>query len=116
MSTLSEIQAAVDELPRPEQEILLEHLVQKLGVRPRITEGARAQRERWLQKLVGGRRGLLARRACHSRRSSTTSAVSVADELLGFFSAGKALRARGRAKEATNRATAGCALFRRNVD
>jgi hypothetical protein len=51
MSTLSEIQAAVDKLPHPEQEILLEHLVRKLGVRPTITEGSRAQRERWLQKL-----------------------------------------------------------------
>jgi hypothetical protein len=51
MSTLSEIQAAVDTLPHPEQEILLEHLVRKLGVRPTITEGSRAQRERWLQKL-----------------------------------------------------------------
>jgi hypothetical protein len=51
MSTLSEIQVAVDKLPHPEQEILLEHLVRKLGVRPTITEGSRAQRERWLQKL-----------------------------------------------------------------
>jgi hypothetical protein len=34
MSTLSEVQAAVDKLPHPEQEILLEHLVRKLGVRP----------------------------------------------------------------------------------
>ena len=51
MSTLSEIQAAVDKLPHPEQEILLEHLVRKLGVRPTITEGSRAQRERWLQRL-----------------------------------------------------------------
>ena len=51
MSTLSEIQAAVDKLPHPEQEILLEHLVRKLGGRPTITEGSRAQRERWLQKL-----------------------------------------------------------------
>jgi hypothetical protein len=51
MSTLSEIQAAVDNLSHPEQEILLEHLVRKLGVRPTITEGSRAQRERWLQKL-----------------------------------------------------------------
>jgi hypothetical protein len=33
------------------KEILLEHLVRKLGVRPTITEGSRAQRERWLQKL-----------------------------------------------------------------
>jgi hypothetical protein len=51
MSTLSEIEAAVDQLPHPEQEILLEHLARKLGARPPITEGARAQRERWLQKL-----------------------------------------------------------------
>ena len=51
MSTLSEIQAAVDKLPHPEQEILLEHLARKLGARPTITEGSRAQRERWLQKL-----------------------------------------------------------------
>ena len=51
MSTLPEIQAAVDKLPHPEPEILLEHLVRKLGVRPTITEGSRAQRERWLQKL-----------------------------------------------------------------
>ena len=51
MSTLSEIEAAVDKLPHPEQEILLEHLARKLGARPPITEGSRAQRERWLQKL-----------------------------------------------------------------
>ena len=49
MSTLSEIQAAVDKLPHPEQEILLEHLARKLGARPTITEGSRVQRERWLQ-------------------------------------------------------------------
>ena len=51
MSTLSEIEAAVDKLPHLEQEILLEHLARKLGARPPITEGSRAQRERWLQKL-----------------------------------------------------------------
>ena len=51
MSTLSEIQAAVDKLPHPEQKILLEHLVRKPGVCPTITEGSRAQRERWIQKL-----------------------------------------------------------------
>jgi hypothetical protein len=51
MSTLSEIQAAVDKLPHSEQEILLEHLARKLGSRPTIMEGSRAQRERWLQKL-----------------------------------------------------------------
>ena len=44
MSTLSEIEAAVDQLPQAEQEILLEHLARKLGARPPVTE--RAQRER----------------------------------------------------------------------
>jgi hypothetical protein len=51
MSTLSEIEAAVDKLPHPEQEILLEHLARKLGARATIAERSRAQRERWLQKL-----------------------------------------------------------------
>jgi hypothetical protein len=32
MSTLIEIEAAVDQLPYPEQEILLEHLARKLGM------------------------------------------------------------------------------------
>ena len=50
VSTLSEIEAAVDQLPHPEQEILLEHLARKLGAR-RVSEGSRAQRERWLEKL-----------------------------------------------------------------
>ena len=50
VSTLSEIEAAVDQLPHPEQEILLEHLVRKLRAR-RVSEGSRAQRERWLEKL-----------------------------------------------------------------
>jgi hypothetical protein len=30
--------------------VLLEHLFRKLGVRPTIREGSRAQRERWIQK------------------------------------------------------------------
>jgi hypothetical protein len=51
MSTLSEIEAAVDKLPHPEQQILLEHLSRKLGARSTITEESRAQRERWIQKL-----------------------------------------------------------------
>jgi hypothetical protein len=33
MSTLSEIEAEVDKLPHPEQQILLEHLSRKLGAR-----------------------------------------------------------------------------------
>jgi hypothetical protein len=41
----------VDKLSHPEQEILLEHLARKLDARPPVTEGSRAQRERWLQKL-----------------------------------------------------------------
>jgi hypothetical protein len=51
MSTLSEIEAAVDQLPHPEQEILLERLARKLGARPSTPDGSREQRERWLQKL-----------------------------------------------------------------
>ena len=43
MSTLIEIEAAVDRLPHREQEILLEHLAHKLGVRPPITEGSGTQ-------------------------------------------------------------------------
>jgi hypothetical protein len=94
MSTLSEIEAAVDKLPHPEQQILLEHLSRKLGARSTITEESRAQRERWIQKLAAcGTAGLPANRGCHSRSSLTISVVSVADELLGFFSAGKALPA-----------------------
>jgi hypothetical protein len=51
MSTLSEIEAAVDQLPYAEREILLEHFARKLSARPPATEGSRAQRERRLQKL-----------------------------------------------------------------
>jgi hypothetical protein len=51
MSTLSEIEAAVDQLPHPEQEILLERLARKLGAWQPATGASRAQRERWMQKL-----------------------------------------------------------------
>lgn len=51
MSTLAEIEAAVNPLPQPEQRTLLEHLARKLGARPPATDGSRARRERWLQKL-----------------------------------------------------------------
>jgi hypothetical protein len=51
MSTLSEIEAAVDQLPHPEQEILLERLARKLGERQPATGASRTQRERWMQKL-----------------------------------------------------------------
>jgi hypothetical protein len=51
VSTLSEMEAAVNQLPHHEQELLLEHLARKLRTRPPATEGSRAQRERWLQKL-----------------------------------------------------------------
>jgi hypothetical protein len=57
MSTLSEIEAAVDKLPHPEQQILLEHLSRKLGTRSTIMEESRAQRERWIQKLDRLRNG-----------------------------------------------------------
>jgi hypothetical protein len=40
MSALSEIEAAVDRLSFPEQEILLEHLARKLSARPPVTDGS----------------------------------------------------------------------------
>jgi hypothetical protein len=52
MSTLTEIEAAVDRLSYPEQEILLEHVARKLGVRPPVMDEARTQRERSLQTPV----------------------------------------------------------------
>ncbi|MBV8416546.1 MAG: hypothetical protein JO251_15165 [Verrucomicrobia bacterium] len=52
MSTLNEIEAAVDRLSHPEQEILLEHLARKLGMRPPLTDGSRTQRERWVEPAV----------------------------------------------------------------
>ena len=51
MSTLTEIEAAVDRLPYPEQEILLEHLARKLGVGQPVTEGSRTESQRW-QKIL----------------------------------------------------------------
>jgi hypothetical protein len=48
MSTLTEIEAAVDRLSHPEQEILLEHLARKLGVRPPVTDGSRGDATRTL--------------------------------------------------------------------
>jgi hypothetical protein len=52
MSTLTEIEAAVDRLSHPEQEILLEHLTRKLGMRSPVTDGSRTQRERGLETPV----------------------------------------------------------------
>jgi hypothetical protein len=52
MSGLIEIEAAVDRLPYPEQEILLKHLARKLGVVQLVTEGLRTQRERRPQTPV----------------------------------------------------------------
>ena len=52
MSALTEIEAAVDRLSFPEQEILLEHLAGKLGARPPVTDGSLTQRERWQQSPV----------------------------------------------------------------
>jgi len=51
VSTLSEIEAAVDALSPSDQESLLEHLARKLGTRQPVTDESRAKRERWLRKL-----------------------------------------------------------------
>ena len=51
MHTLSEIEAAVDQLSHSEQKTLLEHLVGKVGAGVRAADEGRAKRERWLQKL-----------------------------------------------------------------
>ena len=51
MHTLSEIEAAVNQLSRSEQETLLEHLAQKLAARLPVMDEPQAKRERWLQKL-----------------------------------------------------------------
>jgi hypothetical protein len=51
MSTLSEMEAAVDALSTSDQESLLEHLARKLGTRQPVTDQSRAKRERWLRKL-----------------------------------------------------------------
>ena len=51
MSTLTEIEAAVDQLPYFEQQILFEHLARKLGAGPPVTEGSQTQRKRWQEKL-----------------------------------------------------------------
>ena len=51
MSTLSEIEAAVDGLSPSDQESLLEHLARKLGTRQPVADESRAKRERWLRKL-----------------------------------------------------------------
>jgi hypothetical protein len=51
MRTLSEIEAAVDELSPSDQESLLEHLARKLGTREPVTAESRVKRERWLRKL-----------------------------------------------------------------
>jgi len=52
MSTLIEVEAAVDRMSYCEQEILLEDLARKLGVRLPVTDGSRTQHERSLQTPV----------------------------------------------------------------
>jgi hypothetical protein len=52
MSTLTQIEVAVDRLSYREQEILLEDLARKLGVRLPVTDGSRTQRERSRQTPV----------------------------------------------------------------
>ncbi len=54
MSTLAEIESAVDALPRPEQETLLQHLARRLAgaTLGSVTSDADVQRrERWLEEL-----------------------------------------------------------------
>jgi hypothetical protein len=55
MSTLAEIESAVDALPRPEQETLLQHLARRLSVAapgPVTTSDADApRRQHWLEEL-----------------------------------------------------------------
>ena len=54
MSTLAEIESAVETLPRPEQETLLQHLARKLST-PTARMGAgdseQERRRRWLDDL-----------------------------------------------------------------
>ena len=52
MSTLIEVEAAVDRMSYCEQEILLEDLARKLGARPPVTDESRTQRECSLQSPV----------------------------------------------------------------
>jgi hypothetical protein len=86
MSTLTEIEAAVNQLSQPEQEILLEHLARNLGVRPPAVDESRAQRERWLQNAV-----LPVDPPCGCRSLQEILddiRAEDADELLGFFGVG----------------------------
>ena len=86
MSTLAEIEAAVEQLPHAEQAILLEHLTRKRSAHPLATDGSRAQRERWLQNAV-----LPVDPPCGCRSLQEILddiRAEDADELLGFFGAG----------------------------
>lgn len=54
MSTLAEIESAVDALPRPEQVTLLQYLLRRLagGTSGSVTSDADVQRrQRWLEEL-----------------------------------------------------------------
>ena len=54
MSTLTEIESAVETLPRPEQETLLRHLTHRLlapAERSGAGDTARDERRRWLAEL-----------------------------------------------------------------
>lgn len=54
MSTLAEIESAVNALPRPEQETLFQHLAHKLTGTPTSLQLGKAemvQRQRWLAEL-----------------------------------------------------------------
>ena len=51
MSTLAEIEQAVESLPRPEQETLWQHLSHRLFTSPRTTLEESEQRQNWLAEL-----------------------------------------------------------------
>ncbi|MBV8414259.1 MAG: hypothetical protein JO251_03515 [Verrucomicrobia bacterium] len=52
MSTLAEIEAALDRLSHPEQEILLEHLARKLGLQNPVLPEDPSCRDRALQRVL----------------------------------------------------------------
>jgi hypothetical protein len=51
MSTLAEIESAVDALPRPEQETLLQHLARRLAAATHGPATDAQRRQRWLGEL-----------------------------------------------------------------
>ncbi|HEY5893721.1 MAG TPA: hypothetical protein VIT91_10865 [Chthoniobacterales bacterium] len=77
MSTLAEIESAVDALPRPEQETLLQYLVRKLA-------GPRLTRSRVTQRGSGGGDGSAELRQLRERNATGRTGAplqQVMDEL-----------------------------------